>query len=188
MDDYILNVGANLKLLRKDRNLTLSKVAHKAGVTAGLLSKIENGRTIPSLPVLFNLINALDITLKEYFDRLPSSQSQKFFVFKQGTQTSISKEDEAKGFNYFRIFGKQLPTNSFEFALLELEPNAKRGHVTTDAFELKHILEGSCDYLIEDEVITLEQGDTLFFDGRTPHVPRNNATTLCKMLIVYFYY
>ncbi len=62
-DDIILQISQRLREVRKDRNSTLQEVADIAGVSNGLLSQVENSRTIPSLPVLFNLIKALGIDL-----------------------------------------------------------------------------------------------------------------------------
>jgi quercetin dioxygenase-like cupin family protein len=59
--------------------------------------------------------------------------------------------------------------------------------VYTEAFEYKYILSGKVDYLINGELYNLEAGDSLFFDGRLPHVPKNNHQESCLMLIVYFF-
>ena len=53
-------VGKRIKELRLNKDLKLVEVAIKSRVSKGLLSRIENGRTIPSLPVLFSIINALN--------------------------------------------------------------------------------------------------------------------------------
>ena len=61
MEDYLIGIGKRIKEIRKAGNNTISDVATKAGVTAGLISSVENGRTIPSLPVLLKIIDSLDI-------------------------------------------------------------------------------------------------------------------------------
>jgi len=48
-------VGKRIKELRLSKDLKLVEVAIKSSVSKGLLSRIENGRTIPSLPVLFSI-------------------------------------------------------------------------------------------------------------------------------------
>ncbi|WP_295712747.1 cupin domain-containing protein [Mucilaginibacter sp.] len=59
--------------------------------------------------------------------------------------------------------------------------------MSTEAFEYKYILKGEIDYLINGQVYNLKEGDSLFFDGRLPHVPKNSTTENCVMLIVYFF-
>ena len=56
MEDYLIGIGKRIKEIRKSSNKTISDIANTAGVTSGLISRIENGRTMPSLPVLLKLI------------------------------------------------------------------------------------------------------------------------------------
>jgi Predicted transcriptional regulators len=59
-ENVISFVGKRIKELRLGRDLKLVEVAIKSSISKGLLSRVENVRTTPSLPVLFNIINALD--------------------------------------------------------------------------------------------------------------------------------
>lgn len=56
MEDYLIGIGKRIKEIRKRKNLTINTVAADAEVSNGLISRIENGRTISSLPVLLNII------------------------------------------------------------------------------------------------------------------------------------
>ncbi len=67
-EDLILLIGEKLKSKRTQKNITLEELANRAGVTKGLISQIENNRTVPSLPVLFNLIHSLGEDLKSFFE------------------------------------------------------------------------------------------------------------------------
>lgn len=55
MNEQLTCLGMRLKELRRKRLLTLQQLAERTELTAGLLSKIENFRTIPSLPVLLSI-------------------------------------------------------------------------------------------------------------------------------------
>lgn len=63
----ILEINKRIKQYRTDKSFTLQELADLSGVTKGMISQIENGRSIPSLPVLLNIVNALDINLSEFF-------------------------------------------------------------------------------------------------------------------------
>ena len=52
-------VTVRLRLARQMRGMTLKELALLAGCSESLLSKIENGRTSPSLPMLHRLVGAL---------------------------------------------------------------------------------------------------------------------------------
>ena len=53
-------IGKRIRQIRIENKITLQDVSGEAGVSKSLLSKIENGRTIPSLPVLLQIIKVLN--------------------------------------------------------------------------------------------------------------------------------
>ena len=46
-EDIIVQITNKLKDIRKEKNITLQELAESAGVTKGMLSQVENNRTIP---------------------------------------------------------------------------------------------------------------------------------------------
>jgi len=49
------------------------------------------------------------------------------------------------------------------------------------------MLSGECVYVLDDEEVVLREGDSIFFDGRIPHVPINKGVSPAKMLVLYFF-
>ncbi len=186
MEDILLSVGRKLKEIRKSKKLVLSEVAQKANVSTALVSKIENGRTVPSLPVLLTLIQALDEDLSNFFRGVVLKSDKSYFVIRQAENTRLEKEF-AEGFQYDLIFNKQLLSIGFEVVLLTLQPNANRKSTVTDAFEFKYILDGEARYIIGDDIVDLNRGDAIYFDGRIPHNPQNISDASTTMLVIYFY-
>lgn len=187
MDDYLIGIGKRIKEIRKKKGLTINNVAGKADLSNGLISRIENGRTIPSLPVLLSIVKVLDIEVPDFFKDIPLSGGKNFIVSRREEHAIIEKEDEATGFEYRSLFGKQLSSVGFEAVLLEVQPGSQREKVETDAYEFKYILSGSCTYQIGADEVLLNEGDALFFDGRIPHVPVNKGTVPAKMIVMYFF-
>lgn len=58
-----VTVGARLRDLRQARNLSVSQLAHRAGVGKGTLSELETGRRNPTLETLYALTTALNVPL-----------------------------------------------------------------------------------------------------------------------------
>ncbi|MBZ4192384.1 helix-turn-helix domain-containing protein [Niabella beijingensis] len=187
MEDYLIGIGKRIKALRKNKGFTINNVAGKADLSNGLISRIENGRTIPSLPVLLTIINVLDVGIADFFKDIPLSGGKSFIVSRKEDNTIIEKEDEARGFEYRSLLGRQLSSVGFEAVLLEVQPGSQRDRVETDAFEFKYILSGECAYIIGEEEVSLREGDALFFDGRIPHVPVNRGKAAAKMIVMYFF-
>ena len=188
MDNYLIGIGKKLKEIRKANKYTINQVASKAEVSNGLISKIENGRTIPSLPVLLTIIQALDVEIGEFFKTIPASGKSNYILCKKEDYNTIEKEEQAIGFEYRSIFSKQLNSCGFETVLLEVKPNSKREKVETDAFEFKYMISGECTYIIGEDEVLVQSGDSILFDGRIPHVPINKGSETCFMLVVYLFY
>jgi len=188
MDDLLIGIGKHIKDLRKKNNITISSLAQNAEVSNGLVSRIENGRTIPSLPVLLRLISGLGIETGKFFNELDVSKDEKIVIIKKSEQQRIEKEIDTVGFSYFHIFGKHINTSGIKIEILKLDVHSHREKLITDAMEFKYIIEGSCSYQLDEKEYILEQGDSIFFDGRIPHVPINKNDTLCTMLVIYFFF
>ncbi len=187
MDDFLIGIGKRIRAIRKKNGITISTIASTAGVSNGLVSRIENGRTIPSLPVLLELISALEIDASTFFEGVEKKAGAKYIHIKKDEQLFLEKEMEAEGFTYFQIFGKSLNAVGFEAVMLTVSPNSKREKVVTDAWEFKYVLSGKCVYIIDNEEIEVQQGDAIYFNGRLPHVPVNRSANDCTMLVLYFY-
>ena len=187
MNNFLIGIGKRIKIIRKKQKLTINEVATNAGVSNGLISRIENGRTIPSLPVLLELISALKIDASTFFKDIENSQSRKYIHISKKQQQLIEKEVEAEGFTYHHIFSKSLSAIGFEAVILNITPNSKREKVVTDAWEFKYIISGSCTYYIGEDKIIVNKGDSLYFNGKTPHLPYNHTAQDCTMLVLYFF-
>src|ERR1700748_1152233 len=173
-EELILLLGDKIKTKRTQKNITLGALAAKAGVTKGLISQIENNRTVPSLPVLFNIIHSLDEDIKSFFEDMHDHFTNgHVLIIRKGKEKPFKKEP-VKGFSYKRILTKSIATQAVDFVLLELKKDAGRKQmIRTEAFECKYILKGKIEYQIENEKFILQAGDTLFFDGRARHRLRN---------------
>ncbi len=182
---FILEVGRRIKQQRLDKRMTLQELADKSGVSKGLVSQIENGRTIPSLSVMFGIIQSLEIEVSEFFQGL-SLLEPTILVNRKSDYTTFEKED-ARGFSYKRIMMRNLPSSTIDFVLLELNSDSYREEVTTDAYEFIYVIKGQTEYRINDQSFLLEEGDSVFFDGRLPHLPRNISDTTCQLFVIYFF-
>jgi transcriptional regulator with XRE-family HTH domain len=68
------NPGERIRTLRTEKNLTLPALAERAGLSKGLISKLENNEdSNPSLSTLYKIAEALEITVA---DILETEQAQ----------------------------------------------------------------------------------------------------------------
>jgi transcriptional regulator with XRE-family HTH domain len=187
-EELLLLIGDKIKTKRTRKNVTLEQLAQKAGVSKGLISQIENNRTVPSLPVLFNIIHSLDEDLRTFFEDMHDSINNNHILIIRKGQEKIFSKEPVKGFSYRRILTRSITSQATDVVLLELKKKAVRKQmIRTDAFECKYMIKGSIEYQIEKEIFTLNEGDTLFFDGRARHRLKNVGATEALILAFYLF-
>lgn len=187
-EDLLIQIGNKIKEVRKAKGITVQALADRAEVSKGLISQIENNRAIPSLPVLMKVILSLQINLPDFFEELRSvSGEAPVLIVKKSDYRTIQKEAD-KGFEYKRILTRTIAGGSTDIVLLELKKGASRKRlVHTEAFEYKYIIRGRLKYEIDGKDYLLEEGDSIFFDGRLGHRLSNPGTSDTLMLVIYFF-
>lgn len=185
--EVIVQISNKLKSIRKEKNLTLQDIADRAGVTKGLISQIENSRTIPSLLVLIQIVKALEVGLDDFFNDLSFYGKEGKILIQRKADYQKFEKEPASGYEYFRIFTKKVNQCTLDIVMLEIQPGAARDFVQTDAFEYKYIISGSVRYLFRDQEYELNEGDSMLFDGMLEHNPINSGDSIVKMLVVYFF-
>jgi transcriptional regulator with XRE-family HTH domain len=186
-EDIIIQISKRLKDIRKENDITLQELAEQAGVTKGMLSQVENSRTIPSLTVLLNLIKALQVDFNEFFKDINLQPKDSKVIFKKKAQYLPFEKENAKGFFYQRILSTTIHEYHADIVLLRMEKGAERELVSTDAFEFKYLLQGKIRYKIADETYDMEEGDSIFFDGTELHNPYNTGEGDALMLVFYIF-
>ncbi len=190
MYDELTGLGMRLRDLRKKRGMTLAELAKASGLTAGLLSRIENARTSPSLPVLCGVARVLGCSPGELFD-LPAAPPaeanpvRRWRLVRRGQMRRIERENSS-GYDYRLIFESRLNAGRLEAMYLEIAPGARRRTVTGEGVESLFVLKGHCFYQVGADRIELNEGDTLFFDSTLPHVPDNPGPEPVAILVYYY--
>ncbi|BAV08617.1 transcriptional regulator, XRE family with cupin sensor [Filimonas lacunae] len=185
-NDIILQIGNRIREKRKEGNVTLQELADSAGVSKGLISQIENNRTVPSLPVLLNIIKALQVDLNAFFDNLDAGKDNEPVLIKAGEGKAIKKE-YSNGSHYHRIISFRHNGRLVDVVLYRQEKGARRGMVSTNAIEYNYMLRGKMQYEIEGKTYILEEGDSFHYDARKPHLTRCLEGKDCLMLVIYFF-
>ena len=186
-EDIIIQISKRLKDIRKEKDITLQQLADVAGVSKVMLSQVENSRTIPSVTVLLSLIKSLQVDFNEFFKDINLHPKESKVIFKKKEQYQPFEKENAKGFYYQRLLSTTIHNYHADFVLLRLQKGAEREMVSTDAFEFKYLLNGKVDYIIGDETYSMEEGDSVFFDGAELHNPYNRGEEDALMLVIYIF-
>jgi transcriptional regulator with XRE-family HTH domain len=184
-NEVIARIAQKIRATRLRKNLTIQELADRTKVSKGLLSKIENSRTLPSLPVFVTLIQSLDISLREFFEDMILLNGKEYLLVKKNQYTPMEREGRS-GFHYYHILSQNILTSAMEAVLLTLDPDATGRPSVTEGYEFKYVISGSCEYHINNEVVILDEGDSIYFDASVPHLPVNKSKRKVIMLVIYF--
>ena len=181
-------IGDTIRKYRKERNLKLQELAALIDMSSSMLSKIENGRMIPTIPTLFAIIHKLGISVESFFSELKEKDQFPGYIFiPQSDYVPYVKEEDVSGFDYYSILEHRMESGSFQISLLHISPASRRPKVVTAAYEYIYLISGTVRYSLGDNVFEMQTGDSLFFDGNIPHVPVNESKMMAIILVVYFF-
>src|SRR6201996_7622438 len=102
-EDVLIQISNRIKERRREKNITVQELASSANVSKGLISQIENSRTIPSLIVLIDIIRALEIDLNEFFKDIRTINKQSPIMVMRRKEYEYFEKEHAAGFSYHRI-------------------------------------------------------------------------------------
>lgn len=181
-------IGREVRSFRRQQEITVAELAQITGLSIGMLSKIENGNTSPSLTTLQLLANALSVPLTSFFRRF--EESRQAVHTKSGEGVSIDREGTRANHQY-NLLG-HIGSNA---SGVIVEPYLITLTAESDVFpafqhggiETIYMLEGEVDYRHGEEVYALKAGDTLFFDADAPHGPEKLVTLPARYLSVISY-
>lgn len=185
-NDIILQISNRIKEKRKEKKITLEALAKEVGVTKGLISQIENSRTVPSLTVLLSIIKSLHVDLNDFFDKLVTDATNEPLVIKANQHQRIEKE-YTKGTYYNRITSFKINDKLVDVVLYRQEKNARKGFVSTEAHEFDYMIKGKMQYTIDNKKYILEAGDSFYYDARKLHHTKCLSDEPYEMLVVYFF-
>ena len=165
-------LGREIHGLRKRQRLTVADLSEKTGISAGMLSKIENGAISPSLTTLQSLANALGVPLVSFFEGYDEPRG--VMHVKAGEGAEVQRQGTRAGHNY-RLLGHIGSNNSgvvVEPYLITLTADSDRFPAFQhDGIETIYMLEGEVTYRHGDQLFALLPGDTLIFDADAIHGP-----------------
>jgi transcriptional regulator with XRE-family HTH domain len=179
-------IGRAVRQFREKAGLTIQDLSAGSGLSAGMLSKIENGTTSPSLATLQALSRALGVPVTGLFRSFEESRDATFV--KAGSGLKIERRGTRAGHQY-ELLG-HVPHGP-----VAVEPYLVTLTEESDVFpifqhsglEFIYLLEGEVLYRHGAQTYLLQPGDALFFDADAPHGPEELRKLPIRMLSVISY-
>ncbi|WP_299989857.1 XRE family transcriptional regulator [uncultured Ruegeria sp.] len=181
-------IGREVRAFRKQQNITVAELAQLTGLSIGMLSKIENGNTSPSLTTLQLLADALSVPLTSFFRQF--EERREAVHTKAGEGVELKREGTRANHQYNLLGhiganGSGVIVEPYLITLTaksDVFPTFQHGGIETI-----YLLEGEVDYRHGDQIYSLQPGDTLFFDADAPHGPERLVSLPARYISIISY-
>jgi len=179
-------IGVEIRKRRKGLDLTVAELGSAAGISAGMMSKIENGAISPSLQTLKALAEALNVPISRLFAETDDRRDCSYV--KAGRGVRIERRGTKAG-HLYDLLGNSLAGDVVvEPYLITLERDAlPYSHFRHVGVEFIYMLSGKVRYRHQDRSYLLEPGDSLFFDAAAPHGPEELTKRPMQYLSIIIY-
>lgn len=176
-------LGQRLRLLRRDRGLSIADLAAVSGVPGSTISKIENGLLNPSLVHAINLASALDANLGFLVDRTRTRHARHSVV----RRAQRGRRDFPEMAMVLEDLNIGFVPGVLESRIGTISPGAHSGseRMSHAGEELVHVLSGTVTYDVDGTEYRLAEGDTLHFKCDTPHRWMNQGDGTAVLLWVF---
>ncbi|MFT5727758.1 MAG: transcriptional regulator with XRE-family HTH domain [Desulforhopalus sp.] len=179
-----LDIGSKIRNLRTKREMTLQDLATLTGLSKPNLSQIENNLVSPPIATLLKISSALGVEIGHFFQDSPHETD--IVVVRKDQRHGIAKGKHIShiGYQYHPLAYPKINKSMEPFVvhMEDREPdditfNNHRGE------EFLYVLEGTLEFHSGNKIITLEEGDSIYFDSVVPHGYRGVDET-AKVLVV----
>lgn len=181
-----MDIGGRLKSVREGRGMSQRELAGRAGLTSSAISLIEQNKSSPSVASLKRLLDAVPMTMSEFFSEVENTGPPKYF-YTDDEFTELSPQDLGLGRDASRVSLRQLGDAS-RHSLQVLHETYPAGAdtgpdlLTHEGEEAGVVIEGIIEVTVADQVRVLNPGDGYLFDSRLPHRFRNIGDSRCVVV------
>ncbi|MFD3189727.1 cupin domain-containing protein [Sedimentitalea sp. HM32M-2] len=181
-----MDIGGRLRMMRESRGLTQRDLAARAGLTNGAISLIEQNKSSPSVASLKRLLDAIPMTMCEFFSEFEENGADKYF-YGADELIELSPQDIGMGDGAARVSLRQVgdaSRHSLQILHEVYPPGADTGPdlISHEGEEGGIVISGIIEVTVDDQVRVLNPWDGYLFDSRLPHRFRNIGAEDCVIV------
>ncbi|HLK68436.1 MAG TPA: XRE family transcriptional regulator [Bryobacteraceae bacterium] len=178
-------LGRKLRQLRLRKKIALVDLGKHTGLSPSMLSQLENGKMIPTLPTLARIAMVFDVGLDHFFG---DKGGRKLFsvVRAQERMRFPERADVPVPAYFFECLtfatqGKGLQAYLAEFPQRTADDGSQHFH---EGSEFLFVLKGSLAIRFQEEDHELQAGDSVLLDSSEPHSYRGNGPEGATAIVV----
>ncbi len=177
-------IADKIHQIRKNKGLTLAQLGSSAGLSKGLLSRIENNQVSPPIATLSRIARGLEVPIGIFFEEDDTDQKGYAVTYKNERKQVIRRGTKT-GFTYYSLTGLKsrhlIEPFIVKYPVIEKDPNKLFDHVGE---EFLLVLKGEMHIVYGKEKISLKAGDAIHFDPSTPHRGQNAGKKESECLVI----
>jgi len=176
-----VEIGAQIRELRKVRGFTLQAVADQAGISVGYLSQIERNQSNLPLSVLNRISDVLGVQINWFFQSSANCPpEERDVVVRKANRQRLTLTGQG-------IVEELLSPNlkgPLELVLTTIEPHADSGDYSHNGAEAGVVISGVLDLWVAGKSYRLEEGDSFSFSSTDVHRSANPGNVPTKIVWV----
>jgi transcriptional regulator with XRE-family HTH domain len=179
------DIGQKLRQLRLRKKIALVDLGKHTGLSASMLSQLENGKLIPTLPTLARVAMVFDVGLDFFFGDKRSKRVFSIVRADDRFRFPELSDNPVPGY-YFEVLAygavdKNMSAYLAEFPKVAATDVSKHSH---DGAEFIHVLHGSLAINYQSEEHILETGDSVYFDSSEAHSYHGKSDPPAKAIVI----
>ncbi|WP_432289451.1 cupin domain-containing protein (plasmid) [Aminobacter sp. BA135] len=164
-----VRIGRRLQTMRRAQGLTLVDLAAKAKCSASLVSRVENGRLLPSLSVLHKLVAGLGTSMASF---LSGSENESCMLVRASERKEVALDylgDSHQGVRIEQIIPHS-PERTLQGNLITITAgHGSAGDYSHVGEEAGFVMDGFIELTIDKQTHVLGKGDSFCFRSEAPH-------------------
>ncbi len=179
------DIGSKLRQLRAKKKIALVDLGKHTGLSASMISQLENGKLVPTLPTLARIAMVFDVGLDYFFS--DKRRRRLFSIVRSNERMRFPERSDSPTPGYyfeclaFSAQDKSLQAYLAEFPAIPADEATEHLH---EGSEFLHVLEGTLQVCYQDDEYTLQTGDSVYFDSGVPHSYRGLGPGVCKAVVI----
>ncbi len=167
-----VHIGRKVKQLRLSKNLSLTDLSKRSGLSKSHISQIENERISPSVAAIVKLSNALGVPLSSFFEE--GEEAGNKYIVKQHERKKFTVEGSGV---VYELLSSDLKDKIMEAAVIKFAKGAgSNGQLYSyEGEQVGLLLKGKLEINLNGQKFIMEEGDSIYFKSSIPHSGRNIA-------------
>lgn len=163
-------IGEKLRNLRLKKKIALVDLGKHTGLSASMLSQLETGKMVPTLPTLARIAMVFDVGLDYFFD--DRRRRKLFTVVKKGERIQFPERPDSPLPSYFfeclAFSAQDKGLQAYLADFPERAPENVRAHLH-EGSEFVFVISGALVINFHGEDNLLSEGDSVYFDPTEQH-------------------